>query len=171
MEFKRKLRACAVVKDLRAGMRPTEIMGKYKLSNTGFQSVIGKLVAADLVKRAEVERFHKWLPGLVDRDQRQCPRTPVRVVLIACDAGNPSSKGLVRDISKKGISVEEFDAEVGDVKVLTILSSEMAGSSTFMFEARCVWKEGDGTDGQETIVGFEITSITEPAMNELRKLL
>jgi hypothetical protein len=171
MEFRTKVRARAVVKDLRSGMGPTEIRGKYKLSDKGFQSVIRKLAAADLLKKAEVERFHKWFPGLFVGDLRQSPRTPVKILLIVCDANNPSSKGFVRDISKKGISVEGLEANVGDVRRLKILSSGIAGSSTFMLKAKCVWREGDGTPDKEPISGFEITSVTESAMNELKKLL
>lgn len=170
MEFKTKVGARAVVKDLRAGMGPTEIMGKYRLSNKGFQSVIRKLAAADLLKKSEVERFHTWFPGLSVGDLRQSPRTPVKILLIVCDANYPSSKGFVRDISKKGISVEGLEANIGDVRRLKILSSEIAGSSTFMFKAKCVWREDDGTPNTEPIAGFEITSITESAMNELKKL-
>jgi hypothetical protein len=152
-------------------MGPTEIRGKYKLSDKGFHSVIRKLAAADLLKKSEVERFHKWFPGLFVGDLRQSPRTPVKILLIVCDANNPSSKGFVRDISKKGISVEGLEANVGDVKALKILSSGIAGSSTFMLKGKCVWREGNGTPDKEPTAGFEITSITESAMNELKKLL
>jgi len=171
MEFRTKVRARAVVKDLRAGMGPVEIRGKYKLSERSFQSVIRKLVASDLLKKSEVERCQKWFPGLFVGDLRQSPRTPVKILLIVCDAHNPSCKGFVRDISRKGISVEGLEANVGDVRRLKILSSDWAGSSTFMLKGKCVWREGNGTSDKEPIAGFEITSISEPAMNELTKLL
>ncbi len=171
MEFRTKVRARAVVQDLRAGMGPTEIRVKYKLSDKGVQSVIRKLVAAALLKKSEVERFHKWYPGFFVGDLRQSLRTSVKILLIVCDANNPSSKGFVRDISKKGISVEGLEASVGDVRRLKILSSGIADSSTFMFKAKCVWREGDGAEDKEPVAGFEITSITESAMSELTKLL
>lgn len=171
MDFKKEVRARAVVRDLRSGSEPTEIMEKYKLSDKGFRSVLRKLVVAGLLKRSEVRRFEKKFPGLFVGDLRLATRKAIKFPLLICDLNTPEAKGFVRNISWKGLAVEGVDAPVGEIMVLKVLSSELAECSTFVLEAKCVWSEDRGTEDAETVAGFEITSITKSALEELRKLI
>jgi hypothetical protein len=170
MESKKELRALAIVKDLRSGAESTTIMKKYKLSEKGFQSVLRKLVMAKLLLRSEVERFRDTFPELFVGDLRLAARKPIKFPLLVCDVNDQSAKGFVKDISRKGIAVEGFEPEVGEVKSLKVLSSEVAECSTFVFEARCVWIENQGDEDKEPVAGFEITSISESALSEIEKL-
>jgi hypothetical protein len=171
MDSKKEVRARAVVRDLRSGSKPAEIMEKYKLSDRGFRSVLRKLVVAGLLNRSEVKRFEEDFPGLFVGDLRLAARKAIRYPLLICDVNAPESKGFVRNISRKGLAVEGVDAPVGEIMALKVLSSELAECSTFVFEAKCVWSEDGGTEDTEPVAGFEITSITKSALKELQKLI
>jgi hypothetical protein len=170
MEAKKELRALAIVKDLRSGAESTKIMKKYKLSERGFQSVLRKLVMAKLLQRSEAEKFKETFPELFVGDLRLAARKRIKFPLTVCDVNNQASKGFVKDISHKGLAIEGFEPEIGEIKALKILSSELAECDTFAFEAKCVWAENRGDDDKEPVAGFEITSISEPALAELQKL-
>jgi len=171
MESKKEVRARAIVKDLRSGAGSAEIMEKYRLSEKGFRSVLRKLVMAKFLNRSEVKRFDGKFPGLFVGDLRLAPRKAIKFPLLICDAKEPAAKGFVKNISKKGLAVEGFGPKVGEVKVLKVLSSELAECSTFVFEAMCVWSEDAGTEESEPVAGFEITSISNSALDELLKLI
>jgi hypothetical protein len=170
MDSKKELNALAIVKDLRSGKESTKIMQKYKLSEKGFRSVLRKLVMAKLLQRSEVERFHEMLPELFVGDLRLAVRKQIKFPLLVCDVNDLTAKGFVKDISQKGLAIEGFEPKVGDTKSLKILSSELADCDTFVFEAKCIWTENPENDDKEPVAGFEITSISDPALAELEKL-
>ncbi len=53
---KRQLSAKEILQDIRSGMDDAALMEKYQLSSQGLQSVFTKLVAAGVVKQAEVDQ-------------------------------------------------------------------------------------------------------------------
>jgi len=53
---KRQLSAREILQDIRAGMDDTALMDKYRLSAQGLQGVFKKLIAAGVIKQAEVDR-------------------------------------------------------------------------------------------------------------------
>jgi PilZ domain len=171
MESKKELKALAIVRDLRSGSGSADIMKKYKLSEKGLRSVLRKLVMAKLVLRSEVERFHDVLPELFVGDLRLSMRKRIKFPLLVCDSSDETSKGFVKDISRKGVAIEGFEPEVGEVKGFKVLSSELVETNTFVFEAKCVWKEKPEDDDKEPVAGFEIISISDPALAELEKVL
>ena len=170
-ESKKEIKALAVVKDLRSGAEPTEIMRKYKLSEKGFRSMLRKLVLAKVLRKTEVERFSEKFPDLFVGDLRLSSRTGIKFPLVVCAADDPSYKGFVKNISEKGIAIEGFESKIGETKSLKILSSELAECSTIVLEAKCMWIEGQETKDEEPVAGFRITSISKSAMDELKKLI
>jgi hypothetical protein len=170
-ESKKEIKADAVVKDLRSGAEPTEIMRKYKLTEKGFRSTLRKLVLAKALRKTEIERFYARYPDLFVGDLRLSSRTGIKFPLVVCAADNPSSKGFVKNISEKGIAIEGFESRIGETKELKILSSEIAECATIVLEAKCMWIEGQEGEDEEPVAGFQITSISKSAMKELKKLI
>ena len=52
--MKREIKARTVLKDIRDGMDDLILMDKYKLTDRGMQSLLKKLVAAELLTQEEV---------------------------------------------------------------------------------------------------------------------
>jgi hypothetical protein len=172
MTEKREISAKTFVKDVRSGLSASDLMKKYKLSPKGFRSVLKKLIKAKIMSAAEINsrtwltRDMKIVGGL-----RNSPRTSIKFPLLCCPTNEPASKGFVRDISPKGLSVEGIKASIGEAKNFQIRSSEMADSSTFEFEVKCRWTKAHKTAEEDSLAGFEITSISTGAFQELEKIL
>ncbi|MBI5249658.1 MAG: PilZ domain-containing protein [Desulfomonile tiedjei] len=172
MTEKREISAKSFVRDVRSGMSSSDLMRKYKLSQTGFRSVLRKLIKAKLVSTAEINS-RTWLAkdiGIVS-GLRRFPRTEVKFPLVCCPADQPAEKGFVRDISAKGLSVEGIKALPGEAKNFRIRSSELVDSSTFEIEVKCRWTKANNDAEEEDVAGFEITSISTGAFDELEKII
>jgi hypothetical protein len=72
------------------------------------------------------------------------------------------------DISEVGLQISGIPTKVGDTKDFLVQADYFADVYPFVFEAQCQWasKAEDG----HLFSGFEITSITEGALEELRKV-
>jgi hypothetical protein len=145
---------------------------KYKLTPKGFRSVLKKLVKAKIMSASEINsrtwltRDRKIIGGL-----RSTPRTSIKFPLLCSPTNEPGAKGFVRDISPKGLSVEGIKASIGEARNFRIRSNEMADSSTFEFEVKCRWTKAHKEAEEDNLAGFEITSISTGAFQELEKIL
>ena len=81
---------------------------------------------------------------------------------------NLLNKGTVVDISEIGIQISGIPAKVGDTKEFLVQADYFADVYPFIFEAKCKWSSK--TEDGHLFSGFEITSIPEGALEELRKL-
>jgi hypothetical protein len=81
---------------------------------------------------------------------------------------NLLNKGTVVDISETGLQVSGIPTNVGDTKNLLVQADYFLDVYPFVFEGKCKWtsKAEDGN----LLSGFEITSITEGELEELRKI-
>jgi hypothetical protein len=72
------------------------------------------------------------------------------------------------DISEVGLQISGIPAKVGDTKEFLVQADYFADVYPFIFESKCKWtsKAEDGN----FLSGFEITSITEGELEELRKI-
>lgn len=172
MTDKREISAKNFVKDVRSGMSPSDLMRKYKLSQKGFRSVLKKLIKAKIMSTAEINS-RTWLTQSIKvvGGLRSAPRHEIKFPLLCCPVDEPAEKGFVRDISPKGLSVEGIKASIGENKNIRIRSSELADSSTFEFEVKCRWTKAHKEAEEENLAGFEITSISTGAFEELEKIL
>lgn len=62
---KRKISADVAIKDIRSGMSDAELMGKYRLSAKGLQSLFKKLLAVGLIKVEELDQRMPTFMGTV----------------------------------------------------------------------------------------------------------
>jgi hypothetical protein len=171
MTEKREIRASIIVKDIRSGMAPGDVMKKHRLTVKGLNSVMRKLVAANVVTTEELGTLSPAYGRMTsDGDLRQFERKTVRFPLVIRESDNPQNVGFVRNLSDKGISVEGIEGEIGKEKGYNIRSSELAGNSTIEMKAKCIWLETNPSEDDEIIAGLEITEISNEACEELKKI-
>lgn len=101
---------------------------------------------------------------------RQLPRHYTVMPVTIHDASNPEVKGLVRDITRKGVGVERIASRIYEIKTLVISVDDYDEIAPFGFQAECRWVERDHRSG-EYLAGFEITKISDRSLQELLKLI
>ena len=171
IQRKRKIKAAKIIQDIRSGMTVSQLMEQYGISSRGLRIVLRKLLSGKAITKQEmggdtalyrdtlgVKGIRRWL--------RQATIFPVRVF----DAGDPSAKGTIRDISENGVCLEGIEATVGEVKNFIVRSGAFGEGHTAVFQAKCRWINKDEAFGRKRVAGFEITSISSLDAQELRKL-
>jgi hypothetical protein len=171
MANKRAIKAKDMVNDIRAGLTNLELMEKYQLSSKGLQSIFTKLIEAKAVQDGELGGRVPLAEDTVRLDhKRVLPRNYVVVRLPVYEAENLIVEGHVRDISEKGLQVAGLSAAVGQGKTLLLQATDFADIHPFAFEACCRWVKSE-SDPDGSVAGFEITDISDGAMQELQKLI
>ncbi len=172
MTLKAKIRAIDVIRDIRSGMSAAELMRKYKFSSRGLHVLFRKLLGAKAMTKDELENqpalYHV---GDDVKGVRRLLRKRTVFTVHVYDAKNPSAKGVVRDISEKGLCVEGIHSSIGEVKSFIIRTGVFGSGTTAVFEAKCRWVNRADTPGPRVVAGFEITSISTLDSTELRKLM
>lgn len=172
---RREIKAQDFVHDMRSGMSNADLMHKYKLSMKGLRSVFAKLLAAKAIKPQEIFRRSMLSPDvsnvrvfpvrLLSRHRMEAP-LPVYIY----DQTWQESKGLVTNVSERGIGIEGIEAQEHEVQIFVIPEGEIAGVGRITFEAKCKWtRRNPAYDICES--GFEIVHISDESFEELRKLI
>ncbi len=78
-------------------------------------------------------------------------------------------KGMLRDITEKGLGVRGLPTEVGKTRTFVIAPADHLDIDPLVFDVRCRWTKKGLND--EPVAGFEITKISGPTLRELRKLI
>jgi hypothetical protein len=144
-------------------------MDKYNTSLDKLQNIFKQLLDAHAIEQRELEPLtsipHLRING---GKRRRLHRNYVFVNLPIYDLKDLLNKGSVVDISEVGLQISGIPTKVGDTKELLVQADYFADVYPFVFEAQCQWvsKAEDGL----LFSGFEITSITDGALEELRKL-
>jgi hypothetical protein len=169
MPTKRTINAKEIVSDIRSGMINQRLMDKYHVSLDKLHNIFKQLLDAHAIERSELEPLisipHLRVNG---GKRRRLHRGYVFVNLPIYDLENLLNKGTVVDISETGLQVSGIPTNVGDTKNLLVQADYFLDVYPFVFEGKCKWtsKAEDGN----LLSGFEITSITEGELEELRKI-
>jgi len=170
MAEKRTIRAKDIVNDIRAGMSDHELMGKYRLSVKGLQSIFRKLEESGTMKRSELYgRFPSQDDTVSLGSLRKFPRNYFALVMEISEAGNPGNRGEIFDVSEKGLGVKGFESTLGQTQNLVIDRSDAVDVGEISFQAVCRWTRRD--DDGVCLAGFEIETISESDLAKLRKLI
>lgn len=153
-----------IVEDVRSGMADSTLMAKHGLSPVGLKRTLEKILELDLIEPEDVDRYacvhEDTARAYVDR---QCRRNyPVLTAAIRCER-DPDKRGIVRDISDKGVGTVGLETEVDATDTFTVVEHEFA---LFSFEAKCRWARKPAGNG-EFLAGLEITRISEKDRQEL----
>jgi hypothetical protein len=170
MSPKRSIKAKDIVNDIRAGMTDHQLMEKYRLSVKGLQSIFTKLEQVKAVKRSELYGRTPWVDDTVDvASMRNLPRNYMALSIIIHEAENPMNKGVVVDLTEKGVGVTGIQVRQNQTAELVVDSGDLGGIGLITFEASCRWvrQHEDGTCSS----GFEITNISGRDLDKLRELI
>lgn len=168
MSPKREIKAKDFVNDIRSGISDSEIRSKYNLSAKGLQSAFRKLLDAKAIRTSELfDRVSLEDDTVAIATTRLWPRDelefPVPIYLL--EGTRPTVRGVIKDITKKGLKVSGIEAKVDDVKTFAVPSDKFSHVEPFAFRAKCRWIDADGC------AGFQITQISERGTDELEKLI
>jgi hypothetical protein len=146
-------------------------MEKYKLTSAGLQSLFGKLVDGKIMKKSEL--FSRSLPyadTVTIADLRKLPRSQLVDWIYIKDTTYRGTEYDVQDITEQGLQIADLKAEVDEIRSFLIAAEEIKGVGLIEFDGRCRWTRRDKDNGRYS-AGFEITSISDEALTELRKLI
>lgn len=158
------------VNDLRAGLSDAELMEKYRLSRDGLKSLAVKLLELrDPVDLETAAGTLMYMDSSGTWHRRREPRYCCRVLIPVYDESY-WEVGQLGDVTLHGLRVDGIDAEVGQVRALTIGAEQIRGISPIELEAKCKWSQPIGDTG-DSVAGFEILRLSSSARDELVKLI
>jgi len=171
MSPKKIIQARDIVKDIRTGLTDAELMEKYGLSAKGLESAFQKLVNSRIMTVAEVygqARFGE--DTVIIDDVRACARHLLTVAVPIYECEKPDQKGLLRDVTERGLGIIGIEARIGEVKCLVIPCRGFLDVDHIWFEAECMWSQA-GKPPDRWAGGFQITKISKEDLNRLRELI
>ena len=170
MSEKRTIKASDIVKDLREGLSDHELMEKYKLSIKGLESIFRKLEDSKTVKRSELYgRMQSFEDTVNLASMRKLPRNFLTLALRIYEHGHPSNEGELLDVNEKGVGVRGLEVKPDQTLGLVIVASGFVDIRDIRFEAVCRWRKQEQEGAWAS--GFEITSIPDEDLTNLRKII
>jgi hypothetical protein len=168
---KRVISAKEILEDIRAGLGDFELMKKYALSAQGLHRVFRKLLRSRAMTGEEIsERSDQGEDTVIVEGLREHLRVYPALSVVVQDAKSPSDRGVIRDVSERGLGTRGLLARVGERRSLIIRSDEFDECEPIMLEAICRWAALEETEALP-VAGFQITDISEDSLMELRKLI
>ena len=168
---KKTINAKEILQDIKAGMKNRALMEKYRLSEKGLQSVVKKLVTLKAISHSELYERSKSSRERIDHiRKRKSPRAKltIRVPIYEFESGD---KGILRDISEKGMRVAGIEARVGQAKTFQIPVDMYVESDPLLVLAECKWVELRQGGKEYFVAGFEITDVTESDSEKLQNFI
>jgi hypothetical protein len=170
MSRKQEVNARDLITDIRAGLSDSDLMERYRLTDKGLQSAFRKLVTAGLASTDDFDgRLRMASESVVDYRLQRPPRCYLVMPVPVYDLADLLAEGIILDLTEKGLKVAGLKARVGQKKNLLVRADEFQEVFPFCFDAQCRWVAQEA-DGKST-AGFEITSVTEVGLKELRKVI
>jgi hypothetical protein len=171
MAKKRTIDARSFLEDLRSGMNDADLMAKYRLTGKGLQSALRKMVDAGVVNVVELDgRSIEYTDTVGVQGLRRLDRNLLDFPLPIYEESNPGIRGIVHDITEKGVGTVGIQTQAHDVSVFAIPANEFFLLEPVVFEARCRWARIDKVDGS-LLAGFEIIKVSKGSLRSLRKLI
>jgi len=159
---RRKVKLRRLVNDFWSGMSNAELIQKYRIQPNQLQRLFDELIGTGLLRFSQI-----YEKSLTPRP----PRTYVHVRFPVYDARDRSFRGLIRDISEKGMRIASFRNGLEKATAFMIAEDSWFEVRSFQFEAVCRWSKLKGHQKKYHVGGFEITRISDEARGELRKLV
>jgi hypothetical protein len=152
-------------------MIDSEIMLKYRITARELRAVYRQLFETKAVDIAELYCRPVYWDNNVDLEpRREFPRLLLAFILPVHDAEEPDLRGIVADVTEKGMRLEGMETEVGQKRKLVVNPSRFGDLDPIEFEAECRWNSTDGRDNRP-VAGFQITQISEASLQELRRFI
>jgi uncharacterized protein (DUF433 family) len=166
-----RIDAMDIVKDIRSGMTDSELMKKYDLSSEGLQFVLQTVTDTQVIT---VDELYGTSPSAHDtvfvENMRELPRHHLAMAVDIYEAKRPEIRGMLSNVTEKGISITGMAARIGETKTFVIPAGDFIEADPVLLEAQCRWSEKDRDSG-EWLAGFEITRISKKCLDDLRRLI
>jgi hypothetical protein len=168
---KRQITAEEVLEAIRSDMIDSEIMQKYQVTAKELRDVYRALCESKSVDIAEMYCRPVYWDNNVDLEpRREFPRLLLAFILPVHDRDNLDARGIVADVTEKGMKLEGMKSNVGEKRRLTVNPTRFGDMDPIDFEAECRWSKTEGPD-QRPVAGFQITEISDGALHELRRFI
>jgi hypothetical protein len=142
-----------VVNDIRTGLGDDGLMSKYGLSKRGLELLFKRLIGLRLISHEEL------CSGSVLYRSRLYPRADLGLKIPIYDV-TTGTRGIVRDISVKGLRVAGIPVEVGDERAFQIPVDKFMLAEPLLVVAQCRWVTIKGKKREFTVAGFELKDIS-----------
>jgi hypothetical protein len=170
MPSKGRISAAEFVKDLRHRMTSSELMTKYSLAPRELDGILVQLKRAMVNPSDIYGRTSPNQAGEAVERIRSLHRNKVPLPVPIYEVTDPQIRGVIRDISEKGVGVQGLETKVDEVKTLVVLANEFFSINPFKLEAKCRWINPTG-DASGHLAGFEITNISGRGLDALRRFI
>lgn len=168
---KKTIKVKEFLKDFRSGMADPALMVKYDLSRDGLYLVYRRLMDLKAMRADELFGDSELRsPAVSPITVREMERYYLDFELAVYDADSPGNRGVVRDLSEKGVGLSGISCSRGDQKLLVITPDKFMAIEPFVFGAECAWS-GAELDTRMPQSGFQINQISEDDLSRLRQLL
>jgi hypothetical protein len=165
----RTINAVDFIRDVRAGMTTSQLMNRYSLSTRECRSLFRQLEAGMKDPGALYGRTVSN-GGEGTRRLRDLPRVDIPLPLPVYDAKRPDSRGLVLDVSEKGLRTQGIEAEPGREFTFVVCADRLFDMNPVVCDAECRWVKRKGLHG-EYLAGFQITDISERNAEDMHRLI
>jgi uncharacterized protein (DUF433 family) len=160
-----------MVEDIRSGMTDAELMEKYALSAEGLRRIFQTLTEEGTIDPEDLY----GTPGskhdtVFVEDSRQAARHFLAVTVDVYESERPEIRGILSDITEKGIAIAGIEARVGETTTFVIPAENFVGVDPIEFEARCRWATKEKDTG-EWFAGFQIAKISPKCLEDLKGLI
>jgi uncharacterized protein (DUF433 family) len=164
--------ALKIAGDVRSRMKDSELMEKYQISNSALQKVFQTLLTEGLLEPGEIKDLKPPVNNgaSVHHERRQISRRVPSLQIVVSDGSKDGLSGTVKDITEKGLAVRGIEAEIGELKTLTILGDDLGLIDPFELSAECRWVGSEGCDGQ-SVAGFQVIAISDEDLQSLRQFV
>ncbi len=168
---RKKIKVKGFIRDFRSGTPDTELMAKHGLSREGLYMVYQRLIDLKAIHADEVFGEPELRSKSVDPvHMREMERFCLDFELTVYEAAHPGNRGIVRDITEKGVGLSGISCSQGDHKVLMINPDKFMDISPFLFKGECVWSDLDVVTRQ-VLSGFKVDEISDEDSDRLRQLI
>jgi hypothetical protein len=128
-------------------------MEKQGLSSRGLQSTFWKLVRSGVLTWDELLDMDPDLNDSVTFQKlREWSRRYPVLSTEVYEEENPQNRGMIKDLSEKGIGVVGVHAFINEQKWLRLIPGEFLDLQPFSLEAQCRWFR-PGTEGETCAAG------------------
>jgi uncharacterized protein (DUF433 family) len=158
------------IKDFRAGLSDAELTRKYDLSHDALYILLQKLMNMRALKPDELFGDLDIKSGSVSPlNVRELERYYLDFQVVIFDASRPENKGVIRDVTEKGIGILGISCTPGELRTFVVTPENSPDIEPFLLRAECRWSDIQ-LEG-EFVSGFSIEEISEDDLASLRMLI
>ncbi len=161
MSTQRKIKAAEVIRDIQKGISDSGLMDKYMLSAKGLQSLFKQILDARMLQPSQLDRRSASDDSRVLLENlRSVPRQPLYMPIPMHLRDQPEMKGLVEEMTDKGLRVRDIAARIDESKTFVLAVDQCFSLDPLVLDVRCKWTSSDDVS-EGFVAGFEIVNVVQ----------